>query len=272
MSNEGSETAGPLTGWEATASPMDTALRQFLIAQTAFQRMSGEALGATILENEQVIAVDSGQPATMINFALIRQPLTGPAFEPTMESLEELYGGDGKRGFVALYSPLPTPDLSPWGWSLAGHPPLQLRSRLSPRQDIGKVKIEGVTTGDQQTIFERIIIDGFEFEEMRARPAGSLLGAGLFEDERFRAFLGYVDGEPVSAAASVTEAGIVDIVMVATIPSGRRQGAGLAVTQAATRLELGLPGVLFSSDEGRPVYERLGFVPILRGSFWYRNR
>jgi hypothetical protein len=30
--------------------------------------------------------------------------------------------------------------------------------------------------------------------------------------------------------------------------------------------------VLFSSDEGRPVYERLGYVPILRGAFWYRNR
>jgi hypothetical protein len=70
----------------------------------------------------------------------------------------------------------------------------------------------------------------------------------------------------------VTDAGIVDIVMVATVPSGRRKGAGLAVTQAAARLDLGFPGVLFSSDEGRPVYERLGFVPILRGSFWYRNR
>ena len=76
----------------------------------------------------------------------------------------------------------------------------------------------------------------------------------------------------MSAAASIEEAGIVNVVTVATIPSGRRKGGALAVTQAAARPELGLPSALFSSDEGRPVYERLGYVPIMRGSFWYRNR
>ena len=49
MSHDESETAQPLSGWEASTPPQDTALRQFILAQCAFQRLSGEALGATIL-------------------------------------------------------------------------------------------------------------------------------------------------------------------------------------------------------------------------------
>lgn len=272
MPHEATPNAGPLTGWEPDAPATDTALRQFLLAQSAFQRASGEALGATVVETDAFIAVETGRPATMINFAVLRQPATGPALNATMEALEQLYGGAGKYGFVALYSPLPTPDLSSWGWTLAGHPPLLLRCPFAPAQAAGAISVERVASTAQQAIFERIMIDGFELEEMRNQPSGSLLGARLFDDDRFGAWLGYLDGEPVAGAASLVEAGIVDIVMVATVPTARRKGAARAVTQAATRSELGLPAVLFSSDDGRPVYERLGFAPILRGAFWYRNR
>lgn len=272
MPDEPAAEPGPRNGWEASAPPTDTVLRQFLLAQAAFQRLSGEALDATVVENDRFIAVDTGRPATYLNFGLLRQPLLGPEIERTMAELEAIFGAPGATGFCALYSPLPTPDLSRWGWQLAGHPPLQLRSPFSPLVDTSTVRIEPVTTRNQLATIEHIMIEGFDMGEMRGAPPESLFGAALLDDSRFGAWLGSVDGMPVAGAGSIVEAGLVDVTMVATLPQARRKGAGLAVTQAAARPELGLPAALFSSDEGRPVYETLGFVPLLRGAFWYRNR
>lgn len=262
---------GPLTGWEQDAPATDTAVRQFILAQSAFQRFTGEILGATVIENERFIAVDTGRPASMINFALLRQPLDTTNIDRTMSELEAHFGHPEATGMVVLYSPLPTPDLSRWGWSLSGHPPLQLRSPLWPAIDTG-VRIEPVRSGEDLLALERIMIDGFDFQEMRGVAAGAYFNHRMIEDDRFGAWLGYLENEPVAAAASMVEAGIVDVLMVATLPAARRKGIGLAVTQAASRPELGLPAALISSDDGRPVYERLGYVPILRGSFWYRER
>ncbi|MCC6315456.1 MAG: N-acetyltransferase, partial [Thermomicrobiales bacterium] len=33
-----------------------------------------------------------------------------------------------------------------------------------------------------------------------------------------------------------------------------------------------LPALLLSSDEGRPVYARMGFLPLLRWTYWSRRR
>lgn len=272
MSHDAPDSAPPLSGWEGTAPEEDTALRQFILAQCAFQRSSGEALGATILETDAVIAVDSGRAATMLNFAVLKQPLFGADLAAAMGPVQALYERPGTSGFAALYSPLPTADLSPWGWTLAGHPPMQLRPASMPVLDTRSVQVKRVGSAAERARFEQIIIDGFEFEEMRGCAPGSLLGSSLFEDERFSAWIGSVEGAPVSAAASMVEAGMVNVVMVATVPGARRKGGALAVTQAAARPELGLPGALFSSDDGRPVYERLGYAPIMRGAFWYRNR
>ncbi len=271
MTDDSGAKLGPLTGWELDAPETDTVVRQFLQAQTAFQRLTGETLGATVVENERSIAVDTGRPASMLNFGVLRQPLTTANLDRTMTELEDLFGQPGATGFVAVYSPLPTPDLTAWGWTLAGHPPLQLRSPFSSLVPTD-IRVEPVQSSDELATLEKIMIEGFDFQEMRGAMSGALFHPGMLQDDRFAAWLGYLDNEPVAAAGSLVEAGIVDVVMVATIPRARRKGVGLAVTQAAARPELGLPAVLFSSDEGRPVYERLGFVPILRGSFWYRDR
>lgn len=272
MSESAGATLGPLSGWELDAPPADTILRQFLQSQAAFQRLAGEAIGATVVENERFIAVDARRPATFINMAVPRKPLSGDELELTMRELEAIYGVPGAYGVAVVYSPLPTPDISKWGWTLSGHPPLQVRSPCTPPIDTSSIRIEQVSDAEGMHTFERVMIDGFDMEEMREGRPGTLLAPSLLDDARFGAWLGYLDEEPVAGAASMVEDGLVDVVMVATLPQARRKGIGLAVTQAATRPELGLPAALFSSDEGRPVYERLGYVPILRGSFWYRNR
>jgi GNAT superfamily N-acetyltransferase len=263
---------GPMTGWEVETHSNDTALRQFIDAQIEFQRLAGAALGARVVVTDRFAAVDTGRPATFVNFALLRKPLEGDELERTMAELEEIYGAPGATGSAAIYSPLPSPSLSRWGWELSGHPPLQLRSPYTPTIDTSTIRVEPVASDEDLDTFERIMIEGFEMEEMRGAAPGSLFRPSMLEDSRFRAWLGYLGDEPAGGAASMTHAGIVDVVMVATLPQARRKGIGLAVTQAAARPKLGLPAALYSSDEGRPIYERLGFVPLLRGSFWHRER
>lgn len=62
------------------------------------------------------------------------------------------------------------------------------------------------------------------------------------------------------------------MVLVATVPEARRRGFGEALTWQAALAEPGLPAMLLSSDPGRPVYERMGFLPLFRSTLWYRDR
>jgi len=48
--------------------------------------------------------------------------------------------------------------------------------------------------------------------------------------------------------------------MISARPEVRGRGVGRAVTAAATVVAPDRPAMLISSDDGRPVYERLGYV------------
>lgn len=52
-------------------------------------------------------------------------------------------------------------------------------------------------------------------------------------------------------------------------PSGGR-GIGAALTWAATLAEPEQPAVLIASDDGQPVYERMGYLRIQRLTMWQR--
>jgi ribosomal protein S18 acetylase RimI-like enzyme len=77
-----------------------------------------------------------------------------------------------------------------------------------------------------------------------------------------------VDGRPVSVAASWVTGDLVDVVWVATLPQARRRGYGEALTWRAALTQAGLPAILLASDDGRPVYQRMGFLPLLRFTVW----
>ena len=60
--------------------------------------------------------------------------------------------------------------------------------------------------------------------------------------------------------------------LVATIPDARGRGYGEALTWHAARADPSLPAMLLSSDDGRSIYERMGFLPLQRITLWYRSR
>ena len=57
---------------------------------------------------------------------------------------------------------------------------------------------------------------------------------------------------------------------VAVMPAARGRGAGAAVTWAATSAFPSQPAVLIASDDGQPVYARLGYQRLERWTIWLR--
>ena len=86
--------------------------------------------------------------------------------------------------------------------------------------------------------------------------------------ERFAAYVGYADHEPVSTAAMVIGGGAVGVYNVATLPGHQRHGYGETVMRQAlddTQQRHGIgPVILQSTPAGFRLYERMGFRTVTR--------
>ena len=86
--------------------------------------------------------------------------------------------------------------------------------------------------------------------------------------ERFAAYVGYFDGEPVSTTAVVAGGGAIRIYNVATVPNEQRRGFGEATMRyalaEARRTHAFEPLILQSTPVGLRLYQRMGFRTIAR--------
>ena len=74
-----------------------------------------------------------------------------------------------------------------------------------------------------------------------------------------------------TAGAFVTPT-VTVVESITTRPEVRGKGYGSAITAAATFTEPTSPAMLIASDLGRPIYDRLGYLPLLRYSLWLGTR
>ncbi|MFL5907098.1 MAG: GNAT family N-acetyltransferase [Solirubrobacterales bacterium] len=84
---------------------------------------------------------------------------------------------------------------------------------------------------------------------------------GLLADN-VDAFLGYLDGKPVSAAMTVVHDGVAGIYWVGTLEEARGRGLAWATTAAATNAGFDRGAELASlqaSHMGEPIYARMGY-------------
>jgi GNAT superfamily N-acetyltransferase len=75
-------------------------------------------------------------------------------------------------------------------------------------------------------------------------------------------FVGYLDGQPVATNMLFNGAGVAGVYAVATLPAARGKGIGGAITLHPLLLARATGyryGVLFSTEMGARVYERIGF-------------
>lgn len=82
-------------------------------------------------------------------------------------------------------------------------------------------------------------------------------------------YIGLLRGRPVATAQLLLGGGVAGLYGLSTVPRARGQGIGGAMTLFALCQALGMGyhvGVLYASEVGRPLYERLGFREYLVAS------
>lgn len=254
------------TGWEADAATDDTLVRQAVLVHAAWPLEIARALGRPWRRTDRWAGARIGDRGALTNPVILLQPMQDAG--GLLSEVEDVIAPPTP---YFLLSPWPTPDLRRHGLVLLGHPPLMVR--FPHPYDVPKppgVEIRKVEDAEGLAVAERVLVEGYPMPDLQPLRTGNLLGPSLLGSSA-GVWVGYVDGEPASVAAAHVHAGAILVEYVAALPSARGRGAGAAVTWAAVLTDPGLPAVLVASDDGRPVYERMGFVAIERWTAWLRQ-
>jgi hypothetical protein len=259
------------TGWEPDLPVGDTLIRRYLFNHVAFAEATVAAAGGRVHRAPEWVATDFRRPAALFNSAVLLAPLEPRQLHAALDGIEAFF--EGGTGTVALWSLWPTPDLRSRGWELEGHPPLAVRPpggplpparpdrRLWPVRDAAGVRD-----------WERVVVDGFPFPQVRPYLPGAFVDEPVLADDRMRLWLGGDEGGPVVAAALFVEHGVGQFAMGVTLPQARRQGWWAAMVRERLLAAPDLPMVGVFSDDSRPGAERYGFLPLWRFTLWARQR
>lgn len=250
-------------GWEPDLDPADSLVRQAVLAHVSWGRAVARAGRGNLVEGEGWAAGRSAAPSALLNWAIVTAPPLD--WGRVAEEVRDVYP-EGTQALVV--SPFPAPDLTAHGLQLVGHPPLMLRPTATVTQTPRTaVDLHEATPGPSLVDAERVLIEGYPLPDLTDSPPGDFYRPE-FLDPATRVFVAYDDGVPVATSAAHSAAGVTVVENVAVLPTARGKGAGAAITWAATRAWPEQPAVLIASDDGQPVYERLGYLRLTRWTAW----
>ena len=253
------------TGWEPDLPPEDTLVRQAVLVHASWPVAVAGAAGRPRRSAARWAGGWIGDRGALTNPVILTQPMMRAG--DALEEINALFPLDVP---YLLLSPWPTPDLREFGFALIGHPPLMVRFPglpAPPRWWPGEVR--EIRDPTELTVAERVLVEGYPMPELDPLTPGDLLGPTLLQTAT-RIWLAWLDGAPVAVAAAHSAAGVTLVEYVATLPAARGRGAGAAVTWAATVADPDRPTVLIASDDGRPVYARMGYLAVERWTAWLR--
>jgi hypothetical protein len=253
-------------GWQPDTPTGDNLLRDHFMGFADYFVAAGRAAGHPVLDDEDVGASDGGVPEPFVRVAALRRP---PVDADAMgERLDDFFQGDGTYG-VFVPGLVPPPE----GFRLGGHPPFMARPAGGPSPPAPPgLRIEPVRDEARMLDFERTMIAGYPVPELDAAPPGTGFSARLLEVPHIQFWVGYEDDRPVATSGALVHYGLNHIEWISALPEVRGRGYGAAMTWKATLADPDLPAVLIASDDGRPVYERMGYLPVVRCTFWVGPR
>jgi len=257
-------------GWEPGTPPGDTVLRDYLTTWAEWLEDLARACGGRTERHDDVMLSDLGSTSMFLNNALSLQPPEATDVDDLVNRVEAFFGAaDGGR--YAWFNAWPMPDLGTrGGFEVAGHPPFMVRpAGGTTRPTPADLRIEEVADEQALADFDRAAILGFPLPDLGDGPS---FGPGALAVGNFRIFVGYDGDEPVATASTHVGARLQHVEIVATRPEWRGRGYGEALTWRATMADPTLPAVLIASDDGRPVYERMGYLPVTRFTLWIGRR
>jgi hypothetical protein len=251
-----------VTGWGAHEPFDDSVLRWFVFNQADVVRAMASGPAGREASDDDVVMVDSGGPVAYNNMAVLLRPVSS-IDDPVLDRVADFYAEARDRASLLL-SVWPLPELSSRGLHLAGHPMFVVRAPgpISASTRAG-VDVRDVTTVDDLHTLERVAVDGYPLDEARDAPPGTVFTESLL-DSPMRLWLGLVDGEPVSGAAALDAHGVVNLCFAATLSAGRRKGVWSALVWARVNQAPDQPSVAFTSDDSRPGFVKMGFLPMTR--------
>lgn len=253
-------------GWEPDLRADDTLMRQAVLVHASWPVEVARAIGRPWRSTPQWSAAWIGNRGALTNPVVLQQPPSDLA--RIVAEIDSLFAADVP---YLLISPWPAPQLRDHGLVLIGHPPVMVRfsGGDAPATKPG-VTVREVVDEDDLAVAERILVEGYPMPDLEPLARGDLLGPRILGGPT-RVWLAWYDEAPVAVAAAHSAAGMTLVEYVATVSQARGVGAGSAVTWAATLSRPEHPAVLIASDDGRPVYERMGYVAIERWSAWLRQ-
>lgn len=256
-----------LTGWEDDVPVDDSLLRQFVLGNVARYRYLAGVLGTTDRPIEGGVLFDAGSRVVFDNALVLTRPPTDDIY-PLIEEAKSTF--DASTPWIVL-SAWPLPDLSATGLQLMGHPPVMFRPAGPPgpsaRLQVDGLEIVEIRAGDAAAMdaFAGTLEDAFPMEGARTSPWSS----PAIPSATLRCFLGLRDGVPVATSAAFLDDGLVDVEMVSCRSSARGRGIGEAMTWQATLADPQAPAMLLASDDGQPLYRRMGYLRLLRVTLWF---
>jgi hypothetical protein len=260
------------TEWDRDVPSDDTLLRAYTDAFADMVDAIARAARGRVDRDDTLLLGDAAAPGAYLNAAVLLAPLPERSAADLVARAHEFFAG-ASGGPWMLFSAIPTPDLRPHGLQPVGHPPLMLRpaggERRRPPDDLEIVEVADAGT---LRVFERTAIDAYPMPELRDSAAGTFMPDAVLGDDKFRLYLGLVNGEPVGTSMAHVGAAMSHVEWVTSTAAMRGRGYGEALTWSATLALPERPSMLISSDDGRRTYERMGYVPLTRFTLWIGSR
>jgi hypothetical protein len=243
-----------------------------------FARAEAAAYGALVAANRGRMLDDDeaglhlrdlGSPSPFGNVAMLSRPLDDATI-PTIARIEEFFrAGDG--GPYLVFSPWRTGDWTEHGFSRFGHPPLMVRAPGGDVPLVPGIDVREVSDARSLADFERTLVEAYPVPELQPWEAGRYLHPSVIATP-WRLFVAYDGPRPVATAGAFVTPEVTLVEFVSTRPEIRGRGIGAALTAAAGAVERDHPSMLISSDDGQGVYERLGYLRLLRYTIWLGHR
>jgi hypothetical protein len=253
------------SGWWPDTPTSDSLIRAFVFNQCELNGLLAEACDGRVEVTDALHLADTGSAVAFLNQAIMRRPLFS-VDDPLLDEVATFFAH--RTTPSTLLSVWPTPDLSARGWTLWGHPMIcVLAPTAAPYEQPTDVEVTVASTPAELVTAERILIDGFALDAAAGAPAGSILAPGLLETA-VSIRLGLLSGEPVATATRYEAYGVNNLTMGATLAAARRRGVWRALVWNRVRESPDVPAVTYTSDDSRPGFIAMGFLPVQRLTLW----